>query len=78
MDNEIRLVGSCLATKVFIGNLTAMGRGWQWVIMKYANDEQRSTTNKIHTCSYLTVIGVHSTMHLMHPNYCQITIMYVL
>ena len=26
--------------------------------------------------SYLTVIGVHSTMHLMHPNYCQITIMY--
>ena len=24
--------------------------------------------------SYLTVIGVHSTMHLMHPNYCQITI----
>ena len=24
--------------------------------------------------SYLTVIGVHSTMYLMHPNYCQITI----
>ena len=23
--------------------------------------------------SYLTVIGVHSTMHLVHPNYCQIT-----
>ena len=23
--------------------------------------------------SYLTVIGVHLTMHLMHPNYCQIT-----
>ena len=22
------LVGSCLATKVFIGNLPAMGRGW--------------------------------------------------
>ena len=26
---------------------------------------------------YLTVIGVHSTMHLMRPNYCQITIMHV-
>ena len=26
-------VGSCLATKVFIGNLPAMGRGW--VIIKY-------------------------------------------
>ena len=25
-------VGSCLATKVFIGNLPAMGRGW--VIIK--------------------------------------------
>ena len=22
----------------------------------------------------MTVIGVHSIMHLMHPNYCQITI----
>ena len=39
------LVGSCLATKVFIGNLPALGRGW--VIIKQANDEQRSTTNKI-------------------------------
>ena len=27
------------------------------------------------TNSYLTVTGVHSTMHLMHPNYWQITIM---
>ena len=27
--------------------------------------------------SYLPVIGVYSTMHLMHPNYWQITIMYV-
>ena len=27
--------------------------------------------------SYLTIIGMHLTMHLMHPNYCQITIMYV-
>ena len=41
-------VGSCLATKVFIGNLLAMGRGW--VIIKYANDEQRSITNKIVIC----------------------------
>ena len=38
-------VGSCLATKVFIDNLPAMGRGQN---------------------GYLTVIGVHSTMHLMH------------
>ena len=27
--------------------------------------------------SYRTVIRVHLTMHLMHPNYCQITIMCV-
>ena len=33
-------VGSWLATKVFICNLLAMGRGW---VM--ASDEQRSTTN---------------------------------
>ena len=31
------------------------------------DDEQRNQQN-----SYLTVIRVHSTMHLMHPNYCQI------
>ena len=37
-------VGSYLATKVFIGNLPAMGR--RWVIIKLTNDEQRSTTNK--------------------------------
>ena len=30
-------VGSCLATKVFIGNLPAVGRGW--VIIKLVNDE---------------------------------------
>ena len=27
--------------------------------------------------SYLTVIRVYSTMHLMHPNYCQISILLV-
>ena len=27
--------------------------------------------------SYLTVIGVHFTMHLVYPNYCQLTTMYV-
>ena len=31
-SNVQQFVGSCLATKVFIGNLTAMGRGW--VIIK--------------------------------------------
>ena len=30
--NIFPFVGSCLATKVFIGNLQAMGRGW--VIIK--------------------------------------------
>ena len=54
------VVGSYLATKVFIGNLPAMGKGW--VIIKLANDEWRSTTN-------MTLIRVHSTMHLVHPNY---------
>ena len=57
-------VGSYLATKVFIGNLPATGRGW--VIIKLANDEGRSTTNK--PVSYMTLIRVHSTMHLVRPN----------
>ena len=30
------------------------------------------------TNSYLPVIGVHSTMHLVHPNYWQITIICVI
>ena len=37
-------VGSCLATKVFIGKVPVTGRGS--AIIKLANDEQRSTTNK--------------------------------
>ena len=28
LHNIICVVGSCLATKVFIGNLSAMERGW--------------------------------------------------
>ena len=36
--------------------------------VRYSYDERGSTTNKI-----VTVIGVHSTMHLVHPNHCQIT-----
>ena len=47
-------VGSCLATKIFIGNLPAMGRGW--VIVNYQQ------------ISYMTLSWVHLTMHLMHPN----------
>ena len=43
------LVGSCLATKVFIGNLLATKRGW--VVIKYVSDEWRSTTNKSVTCT---------------------------
>ena len=27
--------------------------------------------------SYMTLIGVHSTMHLIHPNLCHVTIMCV-
>ena len=41
---RVCVISSYLATKVFIGNLSALGRGW--VIIKLANDEQRSTTNK--------------------------------
>ena len=45
MENAKKsFVGSYLATKVFIGNLLATGRGW--VIIKLPNDERRSTTNK--------------------------------
>ena len=33
-----------LATEVFKGNLPAKGKGW--IIIEYASDEQRSTTNK--------------------------------
>ena len=57
-DNIILFVGTCinyLATKAFIGNLSATGSGW--VIIKI-NGSQLLTT----------LIGVHSTMHLMHPN----------
>ena len=54
-------VGSYLATKVFMGNLQATGRGW--VIIKVANVEQRSTTNKP-----VTLIRVRLTIHLVHPN----------
>ena len=36
-------VGSCLATKVFQGDLPATGRGW--VIIKLASNERKSTTN---------------------------------
>ena len=65
---EHSFVGSYLATKVFIGKLPAIQGGW--VIIRYTHDERGSTTND------LTVIGVHLTMHLMHPNHCQITIIY--
>ena len=27
--------------------------------------------------SYMTFIGVHSTMHLMHPDWCHVTIMHM-
>ena len=38
-------VGSYLATKVFIGNLPAPGRGW--VIIKLANDERSSNSVRV-------------------------------
>ena len=64
-------VGSYLATKA--DNLPAKGRGW--VIIKQASDEQRSTANKC-----INLIGVHSTMHLVHLiniMHCQVLYMCV-
>ena len=54
-------VGTCinyLATKAFMGILPATGSGW--IIIKI-NGRQLLT-------KLMTLIGVHSTMHLMHPN----------
>ena len=45
------VVSSFLATKVFLGNFPATERGW--IIIKLANDERRSTTNK--QCHVTTV-----------------------
>ena len=56
-------VGSCLETYRKFAGYGKVGQWWTEV-------------NYQHN-SYLTVIGVHSTMHLMHPNYCPITIMYM-
>ena len=58
-------VGTCinyLATKAFMGILPATGSGW--VIIKI-NGSQLLT-------KLMTLIGVHSTMHLMHPNQCHV------
>ena len=57
-------VGSCLATKVFIGNLPATGRGW--VIIKQASDEQRSTTNKSVNWSALNHASCATPINVMY------------
>ena len=61
-------VGSYLATKLyrqFAGYGKGLGHhqvGQWWTAVNYQQN------------SYLPIIGVHSTMHLVHPNYWQITI----
>ena len=46
------------------------------IIMQHCTDSEASQLPNVYS-SYLPVIGVHSTMHLMHPNYWQITILLV-
>ena len=71
-DININFVGSFLYSNQSSYTLFADYRKG-WVIIKDANDERRSTTNKK---SYLTVIGMHSTTHLMHP--IIITVRYII
>ena len=59
--NIILFVGTYinyLATKAFMGNLPATGSGW--VIVKISGSQLLA--------KLMTLMGVHSTMHLMHPN----------
>ena len=39
-------VRTCLATRVFVGNLPATGRGW--IIIKQASDGGPTTNNQLH------------------------------
>ena len=55
-------VGSCLATKVFIGKMPA----WEGVGHHKVGKQQAEVNYQ--QISYRTLIGVHSTMHLVHPN----------
>ena len=52
------IVGRCLATRVFIGKLLAARGVWVRV--------GKGVMGQQNSCK--TLIGVHSTMHLMHPN----------
>ena len=61
-------VGSCLATKVFYRQFASYEKG-----LGHHKVGQWSTEVNYQQNSYLPVIGVHSTMHFMHPNYWQIT-----
>ena len=63
------LLRNTLIITIIIGNLPAMGRGWVGPMMN---------RGQLPTNSYLTVIGMHLTMHLMHPNYYQITIICIM
>lgn len=64
------LASSCPANKLLYTNCQLWERGGSSqgrLMMKGCQGHQNS---------YLTVIGVHSTMQLMYTNYCRITIVY--
>ena len=80
-------VDHCLVPKVFMGKFPA--KEWEWLVIEWSDDErgvmdrQRSCKNLIGMHLIMTLSKVlqhmyysgYSTMHLMHPNYCQITIL---
>ena len=67
LANNMLFVITYMATEVFIGKLWATCR-----MSIDPNDERGSWINKsVNT-------GVHLTVHLMHPNYCHVTLVVVL
>ena len=66
------LASSCPANKLLYTNCQLWERGGSSqgkLMMKEGNGSSNIS-------SYLTVVGVYLTMHLMHPNYCQISTTY--
>ena len=63
----------------FTGILFATGGGWVTLGYRKGAGHHRVGVKGGHRQrnSYLTKIVVHSTMHLMHHNHCQINIMFV-
>ena len=56
----------CLATRFYhiFGSLLRV-KGWVWLTCKMGQLRNEVNSKQI---SYMTLIGVHSTMHLMHSN----------